>query len=228
LSTVALYQLLGSFGMPTFYDKLLQVPILNLLIKAIDRLGAWSPDVRVLDRRRHLAFMSVWAVVFVVMSAFQGVGDAHPGQYIPFWRQACDEARPYACPYLADLELDYCADGSGWACNEAGLLHIDIARSGEDLRRRTEAGAATPFRYSCDLGFSAGCLNLTALTEGGDEFVRAFPSLQDYAIVLKGSKGRNLDANPSLLYSLACDQGWPGACERLTLSGPSVVPSGSP
>src|SRR5207248_631398 len=37
LSTVVLYQLLGSAGMPTFYDKLLQVPLLNLSIKGIDR-----------------------------------------------------------------------------------------------------------------------------------------------------------------------------------------------
>src|SRR5579863_5659777 len=37
LSTCALYQLLGSMGMPTFYDKLLQVPLLNLSAKWIDR-----------------------------------------------------------------------------------------------------------------------------------------------------------------------------------------------
>ena len=37
LSTVVLYQLLGSAGMPTFYDKLLQVPLLNLSVKGIDR-----------------------------------------------------------------------------------------------------------------------------------------------------------------------------------------------
>ena len=39
LSTVALYELLGSAGMPTFYDKLLQVPLLNLSIKGIDRVA---------------------------------------------------------------------------------------------------------------------------------------------------------------------------------------------
>ena len=33
LSTVALYAALGHMGLPTFYDKLLQVPILNLSIK---------------------------------------------------------------------------------------------------------------------------------------------------------------------------------------------------
>ena len=39
LSTLALYQLLGSHGMPTFYDKLLPVPLLNLSIIGIDRLA---------------------------------------------------------------------------------------------------------------------------------------------------------------------------------------------
>ena len=37
LSTVALYALLGNLGLPTFYDKLLQVPVLNLSITLIDR-----------------------------------------------------------------------------------------------------------------------------------------------------------------------------------------------
>ena len=43
LSTVVLYDLLGSAGMPTFYDKLLQVPLLNLSVK-----GSIAPRVAVL------------------------------------------------------------------------------------------------------------------------------------------------------------------------------------
>ncbi len=39
LSTMVLYDLLGRAGMPTFYDKLLQVPLLNLSVKGIDRLA---------------------------------------------------------------------------------------------------------------------------------------------------------------------------------------------
>jgi hypothetical protein len=218
LSTVALYQVLGSAGMPTFYDKLLQVPILNLSIKAIDRLGAWSRDSRVLNRQRHVAFMSAWAILFAVMSAVQGVGDSHPGQWLPFWRQACGDGRPYACPYLADLQLDYCYDGSGWACNEAGLQHIALVRSGEDTRRTDLAGAAPPFRHGCDLGFPAACRNLTTLTESGYELVGAPPSLKDYAIVLKGSKSEVRDRSPAALYSLACDQGWPDACSLAAFS----------
>src|SRR5688572_25998614 len=78
LSTVVLYQLLGSAGMPTFYDKLLQVPFLNLSVKGIDQL-ARSQTLRRFDpgslgqslapRQRHAVYMSMWAVVFAVMSA---------------------------------------------------------------------------------------------------------------------------------------------------------------
>src|SRR5262249_978326 len=120
LSAVALYQLLGSAGLPTFYDKLLQVPILNLSAKALDRIaGAFDPQRlgrSLKPRQRHLAYMSVWALAFTFLSVSQGVGDDHPGQFLPFWRQACQDGRAYACPYLADLDGTYCDRGSGWAC----------------------------------------------------------------------------------------------------------------
>ena len=160
LSTVVLYQLLGSAGMPTFYDKLLQVPLLNLSVKLIDRV-ARSESLRAFDpaalgrwltpRQRNLAYMSIWAVVFAVMSAAQGVGDSHPGQWLPFWRQACDEARAYACPYLADLQQTFCDRGSGWACNDFGVPR----RSGIAISR----AAADAFQKGCELGFPTGCTN---------------------------------------------------------------------
>ena len=63
LSSVALYQLLGAAGMPTFYDKLLQVPILNMSVKLIDRVARsrWLERVRPgaarTDRWRHASGM---------------------------------------------------------------------------------------------------------------------------------------------------------------------------
>ena len=70
LSSVGLYQRLGAIGVPTFYDKLLQVPVLNLSVKLLDRL-ARSNVLRPFDparigralapRQRHVAYMSVWA-----------------------------------------------------------------------------------------------------------------------------------------------------------------------
>jgi hypothetical protein len=214
LSTCVLYQLLGSAGMPTFYDKLLQVPLLNLSVKWIDRLAGQSFTlVRSLTaRQRNLAYMSIWAVLFAGMSAVQGVGDSHPGQWLPFWRQACEDGRRYACPYLADLDSNFCNRGSGWACNEAGLMHIALARSGEDSRRLDPAGAAEPLRRGCDLGFAAACRNLNALSGNTDAFAAPPPTLEDYPIILQGSKGEIRERDPSALYALACREGWTDAC----------------
>ena len=221
LSTLALYQLLGSHGMPTFYDKLLPVPLLNLSIIGIDRLARGRFLSR-LDpaalgrglesRSRNVAYVAVWALIFVVMSAVQGVGDSHPGQWLPFWRHACKDGRAYACPYLADLESSFCDRGSGWACNEAGLLHVALAQSGEDLRRTDIAGAAAPLRRGCDLGFDAACRNVAVLSSGEGDFASGGPTLQDYPIILRGSKGEVRPREPAALMALACQEGWASAC----------------
>jgi hypothetical protein len=223
VSTLVLYRLLGSAGMPTFYDKLLQVPLLNLSVKGVDRI-ARSRWLRGFDpaalgrslapRQRNLAYMSIWAAVFTIMSVTQGVGDSHPGQWLPFWRRACQDGRPYACPYLADVTLAFCNRGSGWACNEAGLLHIALSRSGEDLRRLDPSGATEPLRRGCELGFRVACRNLSTLTSGAGMFASAPPTLDDYPIILRGSKGEVREGEPSALYALACHEGWPGTCGR--------------
>jgi len=219
LSAVALYQILGSAGMPTFYDKLLQVPILNLSAKALDRVAdriggkSFTLGRSLLPRQRNLAYMSIWAVLFAFMSVTQGVGDSHPGQWLPFWRKACQDGRAYACPYLADLETTYCDRGSGWACNEAGLLHIALSRSGEDLRRLDPAGAADPLRRGCEIGFEAACRNLSSLRSGKDEFAAPPPTIEDFPIILRGSKDEIREREPAALYALACHEGWPNTCE---------------
>jgi hypothetical protein len=94
-----------------------------------------------------------------------------------------------------------------------------IQALGEDLRRTDLAGAAVPFRHGCDLGFTAACRNLRTLTESGYELVGALPSLEDYAIILKGSKRDVRDRDPAALYTLACNQGWPDACGLAGFSG---------
>ena len=220
LSTVLLYSMLTSMGAPTFYDKLLQVPILNLSIKLIDRaarseaLRAFNPAAlgrSLAPRQRNLAYMSIWAIVFGVMSAAQGVGDGHRGQFVPFWQQACAEERPYACPYLENMQQTYCVRGSGWACNEFGVL---LAQRELDL-----GGAAEVFQRGCDLGFRAGCANGGIVRAGAGTFDRPPPTLNDYPLILRGTKGPISDRTPSTLYARACQQGWPGTCGQNGGSG---------
>jgi hypothetical protein len=195
--------------------------LLNLSAKAIDRLAA-SPALRAFDpariapalmgRQRNLAYMSVWAAVFLSLHAIRAIGDQHPGQWVPFWQQACDDGRAYACPYLADLEQGLCNQGSPWACNEAGLMHIALARSGEDLRRGDPRGASVPFRRACELGLETACRNLTTVASGLDHFSPSRPTVADYPVLLRGSKGEIRDTNPIVLLKVACQQGWPNTC----------------
>jgi hypothetical protein len=217
LTTCLLYSVLIRVGMPGFYDKLLQVPLLNLSAGLLDRL-ARSPALRRIDpsswslpRRsrdaakagRHLAYMSVWAVAFAGMSASGYLGDRHPGQWVPFWQKACAADARSACEDLYFLQDGYCEDGSGWACNELGILLAEHY----DNRGR----AAMEFERACGLRFSAGCDNTVAITQGA-MFRRDAPTVADYRFILRGSKGPFQDLEPAQLYARACVQGWPGTC----------------
>lgn len=211
LGVAVLYVILSGLGLPTFYDKLLPVPILNLCVRAIDRAMA-SPRAGGLDparlwvslggRRRHVAYTALWCGVFLSLLAVDGFGRRHPGQALPTWWEACAAGSARACAYEASMTWIYCQNGSGWACNEAGVRLVD-----EDL---IEAQGA--FARACGLGFPAGCENSAALAEGGSARARQGPRLEDLPIVLRGTAPPLRDRTPDELYQLACAHGWPGAC----------------
>jgi hypothetical protein len=215
LSVVGLYGLLTTAGLPTFYDKLLQVPLMNLSVRHIEQFvqrpalrrvdpeGIWR---RLTGYRRNLVYVSLWGMVFGLMSATRGLGDRHPGQWLPFWQDACRQMRPHACAYVEQFETTLCRAGSGWACNELGIL-----RSERDADPIT---ALASWQRACEVGFSPACAN------AGDGGVRtAAPTISDYPILLRGSKGPIVDMTSSALYARACEQKWVDAC-RLATSQP--------
>jgi hypothetical protein len=214
LSAVFLFWILQEGGKPTFYDKLLQVPILNLSILLIDRIARSKP-MRFLDparlgpglppRRRNLVYMSIWVLAFAGMYAGNMVGDKHPGQWISFWQGACERDARKACQVLGYLEHYHCGEGSGWACNEEGL------RASVSGGPRAVVGGA--FDRGCKLGFSPACTNLNALLQGGT-FQHAPPALTDFPILLRGRKAPITERDPKALYARACEQGWPESCGR--------------
>ena len=219
LSTMALYVMLGRAGLPTFYDKLLQVPLLNLSIKQIDRVAQskWLSLLNparlgpaLVGQPRHLAYISVWMVVFSALTLANGVGDRHPGQFLPFWQNACWAERPFACEYLAQRESELCDQGSGWACNEFGLLQRERDVEGP--------GSLPSFTRGCEVGFAAACLNASRMQQGEVRLVTTGPTLDDLPIVLRGSKGPVNVRSPESLYAEACRQGWPGTCQRATVA----------
>ncbi len=211
--TIALAGLLERFGAPTFYDKLLPIPVLNLMARRFD---AWaSKDVlRRLEPARALGALGVdnprlataglWSLIFVGLASVGGVGDDHPGQYLPFWERACEAGSERACRTVVQMEGVYCARGSGWACNERGI--VLATKLGDP------AAARGDFNRACALEFTAGCENVLHMTTGQSAFARTPPPLQDLPIVIRGSKGAVTERDPGALYALACERGWEHAC----------------
>ena len=212
-ATIAFTALLRAMEVPTFYDKLLPVPILNLLVQIIDR-GAASRWLGFLDFswigkgltpiRKRYGLVGMWVVIFVVLSGTGGVGDNHPGQYLPFWQQSCDDGSNRGCEYLAFMQDTYCARDSGWACNELGILFATSDRFSD---------AQVSLENGCDLGFNLACENLTRLRTGASGFSRTPPPFEELPIVLRGSKGPVTEREPEALSALACERGWLDICE---------------
>jgi hypothetical protein len=77
-SVILLFAVLERLGMPSFYDKLLGVPLLNLMIQSIDRaanarvmarLDPSSLFAGLRGRQKNLAMMSIWCCGFAGFGA---------------------------------------------------------------------------------------------------------------------------------------------------------------
>jgi hypothetical protein len=147
--------------------------------------------------------MGVYATAFFAMSATGHLGDEHPGQWTPYWEQACAAERRDACLNLYFLHDGYCADGSAWSCNEVGIMLAE--------RYDNRAVAAAAFDRACTLRFAAGCDNRAAIANAS-ALRHDAPTAEDYRYILRGSKGPIRDLEPEELYARACELGWPGTC----------------
>ncbi len=217
LGVFGLYAVLRATGAPTFYDKLLCVPLLNLGVQAIDGLTRSIKSSPVWRRwrldwaipRANLAHMAVWIVFFGAMAVLGRTDGSHPGDRVPFWAQVCEDGRTGACERLLEVESTYCRDNSGWACNELGGHYT----RGEMVTADPELAMAY-FSRACEARFQAGCLNL--LNPGS--WTRLSPRVIDLRLLLREG-GRNLmELSERDLYARACDHGWAFACDTVSIS----------
>jgi hypothetical protein len=226
-----LYWLLGSLGMPTFYDKLLCVPPLNLTVRALDRLdrafaarlvayrwpplewiGALSP------RQANFAHMGVWITMFIIMIGTGFLGGRHPGANPEFWLKACEDGRRNACRTLVDTLGISCQHGSAQACFSAALLLDEGRRVPRDL---TEA--AKDFGRACDLQMSIGCRELVEkVRTAGPEILRPSCDRGDgescflLASLYYAGRGVPKDYGRAVaLFRRSCESGWPRGCGGL-------------
>lgn len=215
IGVFALYAILTALGTPTFYDKLLCVPLLNLAAPAIDRFVGSLGQPRILHTLRldgplgrdNLAHMAVWVVFFGWMSTFGAADGMHRGDSLPFWVQACGEQRPHACERLLRIEASYCGDNAGWACNELGRHHVAGQIVGQDLDR-----AFAYFARACEGRFQAGCVNLLDASTPS----RVDPRPIDLRLLLREGGPNLLEMPEPQLYERACRHGWSFACTKAT------------
>ena len=213
LSVFVLYAILGAFGAPTFYDKLLAVPLLNLSVRSIDRLVQIVRDRTLESRRRwnweprrpNLVYMTVWILLFSAMAATGRTDGKHTGDSLPFWEDACGEGRANACERLVQLELSYCSDNSAWACNELGAHYM----VGELVSPDAEV-ALGYFARACELRFQSACLNLL----DPEAVTRSNPKILDLRLLLREGGQNLMEVSEPDLFARACDHSWTFACGR--------------
>ena len=215
LGVFGLYSLLGAYGAPTFYDKLLAVPLLNLSVRGIDALIPVIRRSRVIKLLRldwaplglNPVHMAVWIIFFGSMTVMGKTDGMHPGDSLPFWEQACAEDRPTACNRLIQLEASYCGDNSAWACNELGGHY----RQGEIVNSDTDL-ALGYFSRACELRFQPACVNL--LDPGS--FSRMNPRALDLRLLLREGGQNLMEMTEPELYERACVQhDWDFACDKI-------------
>lgn len=229
-----IFGLLDSMGQPSFYDKLLCVPLLNLTVRALDRfsiaasawfnrqswrewrpvaaLAAWTP------RQANFGFMGIWIVFFGLMAATGFVGGNHPGSYTAFWVQACDQGKARACRVLDRIYDVDCQRNSARGCLALGTLLAD----GKKLPRNP-LGAAWGFGRACDAGLGNACSSLVDLVKSDGDSVLLDPCKHGdgascfwLASLYHGVSG----INPNLEYSVSlfqqsCTAGITRGCGKL-------------
>ncbi|MGB1658538.1 MAG: hypothetical protein ACPHO4_14460 [Longimicrobiales bacterium] len=219
LGVFGLYALLGAMGAPTFYDKLLCVPLLNLSVRAIDHFvrsrkwtEAWTAATDIAARpvwispRLNLMRMAVWILFFGVMSMTGRTDGQHTGDAVPFWEQACADGRGNACERLIQLEASYCGDNSAWACNELGLHY----RSGTITEVDAELGRSYLAR-ACELRYQPACMNLLEPSRS----VRTEPRPLDLRLMLREGGLNLMQMEIPALLDRACAHEWSFACQRI-------------
>jgi TPR repeat protein len=224
-----IYAALTRLGAPTFYDKLLMVPPLNLLAQALDRAGSalssklrplrwggsWSP------RQLNYGHMACWVALFSTMMTTGFVSGRHPGSDPEFWRRACEQSRPTACVTWKRTVSLMCQHESARACFALGF-----AASEGRLVPRDPYEADRDFGRACDLGDPYACVNLIKIveTDGQDPLLDACRRGDGESCFILGSlyhAGQGVpkdDAGALALFRRACERGWWRGCARLAES----------
>jgi len=220
-----LYWWFDLLSIPTFYDKLLPVPVLNLCVPLIDKAcraleqklprfdlagRSWSP------RAANVAHMSVWIALCAVMFGTRFLNAEHPGSRVAFWEQACDEGRYNSCRVLTNVLTLSCSARDGHSC-------LTLAARLEKQPGTDHTDALQRFGDACELGEREGCSQLAAHVAGGgrstlEQSCQSGKTANCELLGLLYRFGIGVTRDPSQalpLLTKACDGGDSRACGQL-------------
>lgn len=227
----ALVPLLEGLGAPVFYDKLLCVPLLNLTVRALDRLSvtvsgwvtkrklrpleslaAWTP------RQANFGFMGIWVAFFAFMISTGFLSAKHPGSDPAVWEKACSAGNARGCDVLARTLDVECQHNSANGCFSLGVL----LNNGKGLPRNP-VGAGRSFKRACDIGMENACLSLANMvqTDGDDPLLEPCNGGDGKSCFMLGSiyyggqgVSRNLERSATL-FQQSCTAGFTRGCGQL-------------
>lgn len=161
LAVFPLYTWLLGIGIPSFYDKLLQVPVLNLLVTVFDKLGKHLrvPKWRLPARPTNLIHVGIWLGAFMLM---RGDLSAHPGQDPMYWEARCSLENQRACQNLVTTYRSQCERGVGPACALVADLFMAGKRVPGDEKR-----AVYYYEQGCTHRYPRACGMLAIAYEDG-------------------------------------------------------------
>ena len=228
----ALVPVLEGLGAPVFYDKLLCVPLLNLTVRALDRLSVavsawfaqrtWPGPLQALSawtpRQANFGFMGVWVAFFSFMVLTGFLSATHPGTDPALWEKACGTAGGRPCEVMARILDVQCQHNSADGCFRLATLLSDGKRL-----PRNPIGAARTLGHACDIGSQAACTSLVSLVASDGETVLQQPCNQGDATscFMLGSLyalGQSVSRNPersTILYQQSCTAGFTRGCGLL-------------
>lgn len=166
-----LFRILDLLEVPVFWDKLLPVPILNLLAPILDRMARAGAIGRVNAKWQsilkpkwmNVVHMAIWAAVFATMLLMGFLSHdplKHPGNSVMFWKRAYADGKQHAGHSLV-MAAGARAEGMGDAdaFNELGVICIE--GMGEIVKPNRNK-AADYFAQAAELGSIAGANNVLA------------------------------------------------------------------
>jgi len=228
----ALVPVLEGLGAPVFYDKLLCVPLLNLTVRALDRLSlavsawfarrTWFGPLQALSawtpRQANFGFMGLWVAFFSFMVLTGFLGATHPGTDPALWERACGTVGGRPCEVMARILDVQCQHNSADGCFRLATLLSDGKRL-----PRNPIGAARTLGRACDIGSQGACTSLVSLVASDGETVLQQPCNQGDATscFMLGSLyalGKSVSRNPErsvILYQQSCTAGFTRGCGLL-------------